>query len=274
LAATSLLEGSLQRKEFHQKSRIGNPELSRTGKPKAIKGDCWAQPTHFGGLDPQHLGYHRRLSQSNSVAFESALSRDRVGSVSTETRSNQSLSRVRCMTRSSSDPLHDLDLEIEINLCRLRKARSIVVSNSDSSNSFSSFDNSTPITNTFNSFENSSNKNFAEPKQMENNDRTLKELTILDVVYQSWYILYPQLELAPLYELKSGLTHLLLPCGLFHNAAARDTGGLYKNEGISIFLGWSYKGLTVSIGGSLQHLVRHEAHVSREVLSSITSCNH
>ncbi|RDX99734.1 hypothetical protein CR513_17178, partial [Mucuna pruriens] len=33
-----------------------------------------------------------------------------------------------------------------------------------------------------------------EPEPMENNDRTLKELAMLDVVYQSWCIQYPQLE--------------------------------------------------------------------------------
>ncbi|RDX71480.1 hypothetical protein CR513_49161, partial [Mucuna pruriens] len=45
--------------------------------------------------------------------------------------------------------------------------------------------------------------------QMENNDRTLKELATLDMVYQPWCIQYPQLELAQTYELKSGLIHLL-----------------------------------------------------------------
>ncbi|RDX69869.1 hypothetical protein CR513_50960, partial [Mucuna pruriens] len=34
------------------------------------------------------------------------------------------------MTRSSTEPLYDLDLEIEITLHRLRKARKIVVNNS------------------------------------------------------------------------------------------------------------------------------------------------
>ncbi|RDX61496.1 hypothetical protein CR513_60273, partial [Mucuna pruriens] len=64
-----------------------------------------------------------------------------------------------------------------------------------------------------------------------------------------------------------------VPCGLFHNEVARDTGGLYQNEGISIFLGWSCKGLAVFVASSLQHLGRHEVHVSREVLSNITNCD-
>ncbi|RDY00060.1 hypothetical protein CR513_16797, partial [Mucuna pruriens] len=45
-----------------------------------------------------------------------------------------------------------------------------------------------------------------------------------------------------------------IPCGLLHNEAARDTRGIHQNEGISIFLGWSCKGLAVFVVGSLQHL--------------------
>ncbi|RDY12549.1 hypothetical protein CR513_02643, partial [Mucuna pruriens] len=107
---------------------------------------------------------------------------------------------------SSFDPLYELDPEIEITLHRVRKARNIVVSNS--SNSVSSFDNTSPITNTSDSVEFSSTNNFVE--QMENNnERTLKELATPNVVYQPWCIQYPQLELAQTYELKSGLIHLL-----------------------------------------------------------------
>ncbi|RDY05194.1 hypothetical protein CR513_10976, partial [Mucuna pruriens] len=110
------------------------------------------------------------------------------------------------MTRSSYDPLYDLDPEIEITLRRLRKARNIVVSNSF--NSVSSFDISSLITNTSDSIEYSSTSNFAE--QMENNDRTLKELATPD---------YPQPEPAQIYELKSGLIHLLPK---FHDLARED----------------------------------------------------
>ncbi|RDX69430.1 hypothetical protein CR513_51461, partial [Mucuna pruriens] len=88
------------------------------------------------------------------------------------------------MTRSSSDLLYDLDLEIEITLRRLRKARNIVVSNS--SNYVSSFDNSSHVTKTYDSVEYSGTNNFAKPEQMENNDRTLKELATPDVAYQPW----------------------------------------------------------------------------------------
>ncbi|RDY02910.1 hypothetical protein CR513_13571, partial [Mucuna pruriens] len=58
-----------------------------------------------------------------------------------------------------------------------------------------------------------------KPRQMENNDRTLKELATPDVVYQPWCIQYPQLEPAQIYELKSGLIHLLPK---FHGLAGKD----------------------------------------------------
>ncbi|RDX80231.1 hypothetical protein CR513_39239, partial [Mucuna pruriens] len=105
-----------------------------------------------------------------------------------------------------------------------------------------------------------------------------QELATPDVVYQPWCIQYPQLEPAQSYELKYGLIHLLhkfhglagedspqalkrIPCALFHNEAVGDTRGLHQNEGISIFLGWSCKGLSISTVGSLQHLGRHERNV-------------
>ncbi|RDX86067.1 hypothetical protein CR513_32649, partial [Mucuna pruriens] len=61
--------------------------------------------------------------------------------------------------------------------------------------------------------------NFTEPRQMENHDRTLKELATPDVVYQPWCIQYPQLEPAQTYELKSGLIHMLPK---FHGLAGED----------------------------------------------------
>ncbi|RDY02131.1 hypothetical protein CR513_14463, partial [Mucuna pruriens] len=74
------------------------------------------------------------------------------------------LANIVSQLQSSSDPLYDLDREIEITLRRLRKARNIVVSNSNSSNSVSSFDNSSPVTTSSNSFEHSSTTNFVEPE--------------------------------------------------------------------------------------------------------------
>ncbi|RDY01781.1 hypothetical protein CR513_14851, partial [Mucuna pruriens] len=104
---------------------------------------------------------------------------------------------------SSSDPLYDLDPEIEITLRMSRKARNIVVGNSNNSNSVSSSDNSSLVTNTFDSVEYNSTNNFLGPKQMENNDRTLKELATPDVTY----------------ELKFGLIRLLPK---FHGLEGED----------------------------------------------------
>ncbi|RDX71608.1 hypothetical protein CR513_49024, partial [Mucuna pruriens] len=114
---------------------------------------------------------------------------------------------------SSIDPLYAFDPEIEKTLRRLRKARNLVVNNSRSSDSVI---NSNQLC-TDNSV--ASSNIFIEPGQMENNDRTLKELATLDVVYQPWCIQYPQLEPAQTYELKSGLIHLLPK---FHGLVGED----------------------------------------------------
>ncbi|RDY09789.1 hypothetical protein CR513_05802, partial [Mucuna pruriens] len=112
--------------------------------------------------------------------------------------------------KSSTDPLYDLYLEIELTLCRLRKAKNIVVSNN--SNYVSS-----SVTNNSGFVEYSSTNSFVE--QMENNERTLKELAIPNVEYQPWCIQYPQLEPAQTYELKFGLIHLLPK---FHGLVGED----------------------------------------------------
>ncbi|RDX95669.1 hypothetical protein CR513_21771, partial [Mucuna pruriens] len=56
-------------------------------------------------------------------------------------------------------------------------------------------------------------------EQMENNDRTLKELATPDMAYQPWCIQYPQLEPTQIYKLKSGLIHLLPK---FHGIVGED----------------------------------------------------
>ncbi|RDY05586.1 hypothetical protein CR513_10562, partial [Mucuna pruriens] len=149
---------------------------------------------------------------------------------------------------SSIGPLYAFDLEIAKALRRFRKARNLIVNNSRSSDSVI---NSNQLCT--DNYVASSNI-FVEPRQMENNDRTLKELATLDV-----------LEPAQTYKLKSGLIHLLpkfhslagedplegIPRGLLHNEAAGDIGGLHQNEGISILPGWSSIGLVVSTANPL-----------------------
>ncbi|RDX79233.1 hypothetical protein CR513_40359, partial [Mucuna pruriens] len=131
--------------------------------------------------------------------------------------------RRESLPTDESEPLYHLDPEIEITLRRLRKARNIVVSNS--SNSVSSSDDSSPVSNTSNFVKYSSTNNFAESEQMENNDRTLKELATSNVARRS-----PQ---AP-----EGI-----PCGQFHDEGTGDTERLHQNEGVSILPGWSCKRL-------------------------------
>ncbi|RDX98672.1 hypothetical protein CR513_18380, partial [Mucuna pruriens] len=149
------------------------------------------------------------------------------------------------MTRSSSDPLYDLDLEIEITLRRLRKARNIAVSNS--SNSIFSSDNSSHVTNTSDSIEYSNTNNFAGWIE-NNNEKTLKEL--------STPTRRPHKHLKEFY------------------VAVGDTRRLHQDEGVRILLGWSSKRLAVLIASSLQHLGRHEAHVLGKVLSGIQNRGH
>ncbi|RDY07785.1 hypothetical protein CR513_08046, partial [Mucuna pruriens] len=147
---------------------------------------------------------------------------------------------------SSSDPLHELDPEIEIILCRLGKARNIVASNSSHSIS------SSPITNNSDSFECSSTNHFPEPEQMENNDQNLKELAMMNVTY----------------ELKSDLIHLLPK---FHGLVGEDPYKHLKEFHVvcSTMRPWSYEGLVVFATSSLQHLRIYEAHIFGEILSGI-----
>ncbi|RDY01464.1 hypothetical protein CR513_15199, partial [Mucuna pruriens] len=129
----------------------------------------------------------------------------------------------RCMTRSSSNNLHDLDPKIDKTLHRSRKIKNTNVGSSDSFNFVSNSINNLFATNS--EFPDYSNKpkggenKSKEPEHMQNQDRTLKELGTLDVVYQPWCIQYLQLEPARSYELKSSLIHLLPK---FHGLIGED----------------------------------------------------
>ncbi|RDY05004.1 hypothetical protein CR513_11207, partial [Mucuna pruriens] len=113
---------------------------------------------------------------------------------------------------SSTDTLHAPDPEIELTLRRIRKNKKTKI-NSGSANSVR--DSNMLYTDILVS----SSNTFIEPGQMENHDRTLKELATPDVVYQPWCIQYPQLKPAQTYEFKSGLIHLLPK---FHGLAGED----------------------------------------------------
>ncbi|RDX97541.1 hypothetical protein CR513_19680, partial [Mucuna pruriens] len=186
-----------------------------------------------------------------------------------------------CMTRSSSSNLHVFDPEIDRTLYRLRKFRSNVVGNNSSLN-HSIFEsqsvNSTFASNPTNSSDfnsnysrsgTSSDSNFAvnisqfSLDKMDNNDRTLKELATLDVMYQPWCIQYPQLEQAQSYELKSGLIHVVC-----------STVRLYQDESIPVLPGWFRQGLVIFTTGTIQYLGGHEEYILEEVHFGIHNINH
>ncbi|RDX96708.1 hypothetical protein CR513_20600, partial [Mucuna pruriens] len=75
----------------------------------------------------------------------------------------------------------------------------------------------------------SSSNIFAKPGQMENNDRTLKELATLDVVYQPWR--------GPPQAFEG------IPRGLFHNETTGNLGRLHQDDGVPILTQQSCKGL-------------------------------
>ncbi|RDX82881.1 hypothetical protein CR513_36274, partial [Mucuna pruriens] len=167
-------------------------------------------------FSPFKMVHDTTMGQSNSIVFVCAqprpslisFYRDHIGFVSTE--SNSASGR----DKSSTDPLYAFDPEIELTLRRLRKIRNTIVNTSSSSDS--AINSNLSSANTLVS----SSNIFAESRQMENNDRTLKELATPDVVYQPWCIQYPQLEPAQTYELKSGLIHLLPK---FYGLAGEDS---------------------------------------------------
>ncbi|RDX71406.1 hypothetical protein CR513_49259, partial [Mucuna pruriens] len=157
----------------------------------------------------------------------------------------------------SFKPLYAFDLEIKRTLHRLRKVRHTITPDSSSSNSIWNFENSNFTTDKSNVFE------HQVAGSMENNDRTLKELATLDVVYQPWCIQCPPLEPAQSYELnfmvlqgRSSQALKGVSCGLFHDEAAGDTRGPHQDESVSILPGWGYKRLTVSVADFLQYLGR------------------
>ncbi|RDX98430.1 hypothetical protein CR513_18647, partial [Mucuna pruriens] len=174
------------------------------------------------------------------------------------------------MTRSSTDPLYAFDPEIELTLRRLRKFRNTVVNISSSSDS--AINSDLPSANALVS----SSNIFAESGQMENNDRTLKELATLDMVYQPWCIQYPQLEPTQIYELKRRPPQASerIPCGLLHDEAVGDIRGLHQNEVVPILPRWSSEGLAVSSASTFQHMKRYEVHILGKVLSGIQNRVH
>ncbi|RDX87282.1 hypothetical protein CR513_31276, partial [Mucuna pruriens] len=137
-------------------------------------------------------------SQSNSVASSLQLA---------EFESDKSLSRPYRLgvcrekfSQSSTDPLYAFDPEIERTLRRLRKARNLVVNNSRGADSVINSNKFSIL--------------FLVLAILQS-----QELATPYVVYQPLCIQCPQLEPTQMYELKSGLIHLLPK---FHGLAGED----------------------------------------------------
>ncbi|RDX61942.1 hypothetical protein CR513_59780, partial [Mucuna pruriens] len=152
---------------------------------------------------------------------------------------------------------------IEKTLSSIRKSKNMHIGHNNSSSVSSIIE-----TNDFEINPNFADNPLYEPDLMENNNnRTLKELVTLYVLYQPWY-----LESAQTYELKFGLIHLLpkfhglagIPRGLLHDETARDPGGLHKDEGILVLSSWSNKRLVVSTAGDVHYMGGDEENVPRE----------
>ncbi|RDY12952.1 hypothetical protein CR513_02192, partial [Mucuna pruriens] len=199
-----------------------------TGKPKSIRGDRLELPTHSGGSDPQHSGYRSLLSvllysHSNPPIYyflslngvsptllhqvynQPSLSlinlyRDHIGLVSSESNSasDQDESTL-CTLDSASFCFTPIRNRAHCVLERIRPRVDYVIFFTDNYVASSNI--------------------FVEPRQMENNDRILKELATPDAVYQLWCIQYPQLEPTQTYELMYDLIHLLPK---FHGLAGED----------------------------------------------------
>ncbi|RDX99958.1 hypothetical protein CR513_16916, partial [Mucuna pruriens] len=119
------------------------------------------------------------------------------------------------MTRKrSSGSLHPLDPKIEKTLSRIKKTKNMHIEHTgDRIHSIIEIDN-------FEMKPDFLDNPLYGPDPMENNNnRTLKELAMLDILYQPWCIQYPQLDLAQTYELKFGLIHSLPK---FHGLVGED----------------------------------------------------
>ncbi|RDX73569.1 hypothetical protein CR513_46808, partial [Mucuna pruriens] len=172
--------------------QVPNPNRVDQLKPRPIIG---ISPLHSPSIELKSLSSH--LKGEIVASLKAAQEGNRVAIVRP--------SRNKSLNLSSTDPLYDLDPKIELTLRRLRRARNIVVNNSSNSNSVLNFNQFYTDHSAF------SSNIVVEPGEMEINDRTLKELATPDV--------YPQLEPAQTYELKSGLIHLLPK---FHGLAGED----------------------------------------------------
>ncbi|RDX94917.1 hypothetical protein CR513_22643, partial [Mucuna pruriens] len=201
---------------------------------------CWANKTTKAFVAPfvgefrilwylvYFLSYFVFLQQTAyfpiPVESESSLTFSELGSVRVIFVRNKFVSiRDRCMTRSSSNNLHDLEPEIDRTLHRLRKMKNTNVGSSDSFNSISNSVDNSFATNS--EFPDCSNSSFYVKTRAHGESRSNMERVghvgcgVLTLVHLVSATGAGSVILAQSYELKSGLIHLLPK---FHDLASED----------------------------------------------------
>ncbi|RDX63238.1 hypothetical protein CR513_58355, partial [Mucuna pruriens] len=148
------------------------------------------------------------------------------------------------MTRSRiSSSLHSLDLKIDKTLNRLRKTKNIHVGNSSSG--FNSISESHACESKPDIVDNP----LYELEPMENNNKTLKELVTLDVLYQPSCIQYPHLVGEDPHK---HLKEFHVVCSTMRLQGIPND---YIKMKVFLFsLDWSNKGLAVLATSHVQHL--------------------
>ncbi|RDX72336.1 hypothetical protein CR513_48198, partial [Mucuna pruriens] len=166
---------------------------------------------------------------------------------------------IRIIRKRNFGSLHPFDPKIEKNLNSIRKSKNMHVGYG--SNSFSSI----PETDHFEIKPNFADNPLFESEPIENNNRTLKELAMPNVLYQPWCIQYLR---GPTQTFEG------VPRGLLFDETVGDTKGLHKDKGVFVLLRWSSERLAIFADGYVQDMRRYKANFPREVLLSIQDSGH
>ncbi|RDX95397.1 hypothetical protein CR513_22097, partial [Mucuna pruriens] len=214
---TSSQEPTLIRNQIHLDSRRPTPSKEKTQTRENIIKHVW-------GLGNTMIIQARVNAGSGAEGNDDQYPTYQIGVVADDTNSvflsvpdieSAKLHIIAPMTRKRGfGSFHPFNLEIEKTLNMIKKSKNMHVGHASDNFSF------VTETDNFEMKPNFLDNPLYEPNPIENNNnRTLKELTTLDVLYRPWCIQYPQLEPAQTYKLKSRLIHLLLK---FHSLAGED----------------------------------------------------
>ncbi|RDY09470.1 hypothetical protein CR513_06153, partial [Mucuna pruriens] len=134
------------------------------------------------------------------------------------------------MTRSSTDPLYNLDPKLELTLRRLRKARKIVVNNSSSSNSII---NSNQVGTDGEQRQNPEGVSYTRCGVSTLVHPISTAGANLNIQIKIWsYSFAAKISWSCRRRSQQALERI--PHGLFHNETIGDPGRLYQDEGIPI----------------------------------------